>query len=380
MHRVLSVSLSLDNVRRLAAAALLLPCLLATLAPAQERLGSYPIDPAKVSVSGISSGAFMANQLHLAHSGLIMGVGIVAGGLYGCAVRLVDSQGAPLALASVAVGPCMSAPTLLEPAATYVQRAQDFARRGAIDPLSGLKRARVYIFTGRSDHVVNPATVERARDVYRKLGVAQANVKFVGIDGLPGPGAGHAWVTKTYGEPCDANGSPYINQCKYDQAGEILKHIYGKLAPPSTTLSGRFVEFSQAEFVPGGLVPENGMWNVGYIYVPKACEPGAAPQCALHVALHGCRQSAQEIEDRFYKNVGVNEWADANRIVVLYPQARSFEAKDMSTQTPGGWLQFNPEGCWNWFGYGYDRDYLFKSGVQITALYRMVERVTGKEP
>lgn len=63
-------------------------CLLAVLAApaaAQERLPSLQIDPDKVSVSGISSGAFMANQVHIAHSELIMGAGLVAGGLYGCA-------------------------------------------------------------------------------------------------------------------------------------------------------------------------------------------------------------------------------------------------------------------------------------------------------
>ena len=31
---------------------------------ATERLGDYPVDPAQVSVSGISSGAFMANHLN----------------------------------------------------------------------------------------------------------------------------------------------------------------------------------------------------------------------------------------------------------------------------------------------------------------------------
>lgn len=371
-------STSLAAVRRLTAAGVVLLWLLAAVASAQERLGSYPIDPAKVSVSGISSGAFMANQFHVAYSSLIMGAGIVAGGLYGCAVRAEDVNGHPFPLASVAVGPCMSVPDLLEPAATYARRARYFSTRGAIDPPSGLKASRVYIFTGRHDTVVSPRTVERARDVYRELGVAQQNIKFIG-DGLPGDGAGHSWVTKAYGEACNANTSPFINKCNYDQAGEILKHIYGKMAAPAASLSGRFVEFAQAEFVPGGLVPEKGMWNVGYIYVPKTCEPGSASQCALHVALHGCMQSVQALQDRFYKHAGLNEWADTNNIIVLYPQARSFEAKDMSVQTPGGLLEVNPAGCWNWFGYGYDRDYLLKSGVQITALYRMVQRMTGRD-
>ena len=55
-------------------------------ASAADPLGRFPVDPKQVSVAGISSGAFMANQLHIAHSADIVGAGIVAGGLYGCAV------------------------------------------------------------------------------------------------------------------------------------------------------------------------------------------------------------------------------------------------------------------------------------------------------
>src|SRR3954466_8505771 len=50
---------------------------------AADPLGRYPADPAQVSVAGISSGAFMANQLHIAHSAGLVGAGMVAGGLYG---------------------------------------------------------------------------------------------------------------------------------------------------------------------------------------------------------------------------------------------------------------------------------------------------------
>jgi hypothetical protein len=75
-----------------------------------DPLGRFPVDPAQISVSGISSGAFMANQLHIAHSAGIIGAGMVAGGLYGCAVDSVTDDGV-FSLASLAIGPCMSVPT-----------------------------------------------------------------------------------------------------------------------------------------------------------------------------------------------------------------------------------------------------------------------------
>ncbi|HYN76387.1 MAG TPA: hypothetical protein VES73_01175, partial [Lamprocystis sp. (in: g-proteobacteria)] len=55
-------------------------------APALEQVAAgIKVDPGQVSVSGISSGGFMAHQFHLAHSQHIMGAGIVAGGPYFCA-------------------------------------------------------------------------------------------------------------------------------------------------------------------------------------------------------------------------------------------------------------------------------------------------------
>jgi len=44
----------------------------------------------KVSVSGVSSGAYMAVQLQVAYSETFMGVGSVAGGPYFCAENMTD--------------------------------------------------------------------------------------------------------------------------------------------------------------------------------------------------------------------------------------------------------------------------------------------------
>src|SRR5208337_1313608 len=103
---------SISGLSRLAQA-LALALAVAAPAYAADKLGSFPVDPAQVSVAGISSGAFMANQIHIAHSADIMGAAMVAGGLYGCAVQDVESDGV-LALASQAVGPCMKVPFMLE--------------------------------------------------------------------------------------------------------------------------------------------------------------------------------------------------------------------------------------------------------------------------
>ncbi len=345
-------------------------------ASAADPLGRFPADPAQVSVAGISSGAFMANQLHVAHSAGLVGAGIVAGGPFGCAVDRVTSDGVS-ALASLAIGPCMSVPTLLKPVASYARIVADLAAKGWIDPPGNLARSRVYLFTGQADKVVNSKVVELGASLYRTLGVPASQITFRDRD-LPGPGAGHSWVTRNFGNACDANASPYINNCNYDQAGDMLQSIYGRLEPPAVRPDGRIVAFDQTEFVPGAATAANGLSDTGYLYVPKACEAGMAGPCRLNIVLHGCLQSAERLGAEFYTRIGVNEWADTNRIVVLYPQAHATTVAELPVQSVLSALNINPEGCWNWWGYSSDAQFLTKQGVQINAIWSMVRRVTGQ--
>lgn len=55
-------------------------------ATSADPLGSYNVDPALVSVSGLSSGGFMAGQLGVAYSGIFQtGFGVFAAGPFDCA-------------------------------------------------------------------------------------------------------------------------------------------------------------------------------------------------------------------------------------------------------------------------------------------------------
>jgi len=170
------------KVKVWAAAALVFA--LAAPAYAADKLGNFPVDPAQVSVAGISSGAFMANQLHIAHSADIMGAAMIAGGLYGCAVEAVEDDGVR-ALASQAVGACMKVPFMLDDVATYKDRLEKLAAQGWIDPPANLARAKVYFFTGSSDQVVNSETVEEGKALYDALGVPAANIVFEDRTGPP---------------------------------------------------------------------------------------------------------------------------------------------------------------------------------------------------
>src|SRR5215210_2036101 len=94
---------------------MLLVSSLAAGARAQEALPAIGASRDDTTVSGISSGAFMAVQFQVAFSGEVAGLGAVAGGPYLCAEGSV----------SIALGRCMQANLFFGPpdAAYLLRRA-----------------------------------------------------------------------------------------------------------------------------------------------------------------------------------------------------------------------------------------------------------------
>jgi len=77
--------LALEAATLVLAAALLAVAISAHPSRASEQLPALGADIAETSVSGLSSGAYMAGQIEVAHSSQIVGAGIVAGGPFACA-------------------------------------------------------------------------------------------------------------------------------------------------------------------------------------------------------------------------------------------------------------------------------------------------------
>lgn len=96
--------------------------------------------------------------------------------------------------------------------------------------------------------------------------------------------------------------------------------------------------------------------------MPTVCTQANA-HCKVHVAIHGCGQSAQSVGDKFVTDTGYNEWADTNQLLILYPQVNKSV------------IPYNPSGCWDWWGYT-GADYATKSSVQMKAILGMVKRLT----
>jgi poly(3-hydroxybutyrate) depolymerase len=346
--------------------ALSLPC------PGQAlpELPALNVDIAETSVSGISSGGFMSVQFQVAHSSIVKGAGIVAAGPYYCAqgdvVRATTQCSCTLdPLNQVcAVSPSSAEVPELESA------TRSFAERRLIDGVENLARQRIFIFSGGRDKLIPTPVIQQLDTYYQRLAVPARNIKKAQL-----ADAGHTMPTVAYGNRCDLTDSPYISRCRLDGAKEILSWIYGPLTEPQKAKpTGRFVQFDQTPYVSRkSFLWSTGMDSSGWVYIPAACQAGEP--CRLHVAFHGCKQGQSYLPLRptpdgglyygttFVRHAGYDTWADDNRIVVLFPQAVSIPGR-------------NPNGCWDWWGYT-GQDYATRSGVQISAVRAMVDRITS---
>lgn len=323
------------------------------------QLPALAADISQTSVSGISSGAYMAGQFQIAHSKIVSGAAIIAGGPYGCAesafADLMSGPGVAFLNLSKAINGCMLnalAVWGVPDADLLADKTRKLAETGRIDPLSSLLGDRVYLFSGSNDHTVVPAIVKAAYDFYKRLGVPDSNLTYV--SDMP---AGHAFVTNDEGQACNITDKPYLVDCDYDQAGEVLKHIYGTLNPRVAAPTGEFMEFDQRPFVDGLII--HGMENRGVAYIPPACADGTAT-CRVHIAYHGCAQNRAAAGDAFIRESGYANWADSNALVILFPEAASSPV--------------NPQGCWDWWGYT-AKDYLTRDAPQIEIVYRMLKQL-----
>ncbi len=295
------------------------------------------LDLSSTSVSGISSGGYMAVQFHVAFSSMMKGAAIFAAGPYDCSNGSVQT----------ALGSCSTGSPAVN-VASLVAVTKQYAQAGAIDDPSGLASQRVFIFGGADDPVVAPSVVDALHDYYASF-VAASSIDYVSRRA----GTTHTWPTLTYGNPCDTLASPYLGACNYDGAGAALQQIFGTLAAPAAVPSGTIVSISQAAFIadPGAA----SLDDTAYAYIPASCSSGDT--CKLHISFHGCLQGASLVGDAFYAHAGLNEWADTNHIVVLYPQATKSTA--------------NPEGCWDWWGYT-GADFAKKTAPQMSMVRAMM--------
>jgi poly(3-hydroxybutyrate) depolymerase len=331
----------------------------------------------RVSVSGLSSGADFAVQLQVAFSKRVFGSAIFAGQPYGCAVqRFIGEE---LEDANEAVPQCVGCPagkTLphdhckRNPRAVNVHVLADVVRNystlGHIDDVANLARVRVYLYRGLHDSYYAEGSVAKTRDFF---GVFAPDGQLAYKDDIP---SGHAYPLPGQGLPwlCGGASFPPFQNCGYDGVSSALQHIYSDnlVAPKRDANLHHLRWFDQRPFSSN----DTSFADWGIMYVPEGCGHDdtkdaevTGMQCDLHVSLHGCGFVIQPTFELLVSSLNLNQWAEANRIVVVYPQLQAHGTTDQQRN-----------GCWSVYGQTGDL-YATRKAPQMAAVFNMVTHVAG---
>ena len=203
-------------------------------------LPALAADLRELTVSGVSSGAYMAVQFQVAYSQLVRGAGIIAGGPYDCA------EGSILR----ALTRCMSPSSWAElPSVAELRaHAEALARADRIDSLEHLRDDRVWLLSGGKDETVHTAVVERLAAFYAEW-LPPAAIRFVKV-----PEAAHAMISVAdrKANACSSMQALFINRCdNLDAAGEMLAQMLGPLQAAGGTARGEVMRFDQRPFGDG---------------------------------------------------------------------------------------------------------------------------------
>jgi poly(3-hydroxybutyrate) depolymerase len=298
------------------------------------------IDQNRIALAGMSSGAYMATQVHLAFSDHLMGAGLVAGGPYGCSKGDLDT----------ALGICMKGAPSAPDAAGLTSIAVERSATQQLAPIAGLNGDRVVIVHGALDQTVAPSVGQASFDFYKAL-ARQPEAQDLRVSWDAERKFAHTFPTQSSGTDCTLSVAPYLGRCDFDAAGEIMREMFAAAATevPASAATGELRTFSQDAYLTDGA--DAYLANTGYLYVPKVCAEPLAPACGLLIAFHGCEQNAGKVGEAFVRDAGFNRWADQLRVVVLYPQTRA------------SYFPLNPKACWDWWGFS-GKDFDIRSGVQ----------------
>ncbi|GAB2913232.1 extracellular catalytic domain type 2 short-chain-length polyhydroxyalkanoate depolymerase [Rheinheimera gaetbuli] len=294
-----------------------------------------------ITLSGLSSGAYMAGQYHLAFAESVNGIAMIAAGPVYCAQNSLG-----LALEHC-FNKATSAPDMAAINAYLKQRQAE----GKLAPLSALASDKVWIFHGTKDGTVYPGLAVTLYQQYQQW-LQPANITLINDKAF-----GHTFPTdRTDLGSCELSEPPFLASCNYDAAGALLSHLLGKVNAKTSAASGQLIPLNQHLL---STAAKTTLAEHGYLYVPQRCAEGQP--CRLHVSFHGCKQNAQSVGDAYVTGTGLNNYADSNNLVVLYPQATA------SSINP-----FNPNACWDWWGYT-GADYATKEGLQLQAVHQLVQ-------
>ena len=220
------------------------------------------------------------------------------------------------------------------------------ARSGLIDPTANLKRARVWLFTGKRDQTVDATVVQALGALLREAMSPAGAIAYVNdVD------AGHAMVTSDYGREAARHRRAFHQRLPLRRRGQAAGTHLRAVAAGGGAETGPGTRVRPKPSFTCAAPYTASLADTGYAYVPpRACKTA---RCRVHVAFHGCKQSAEAVGDKFVRHAGYNRWADSNAIIVLYPQTITcygFGAGRSTLRVQPEWLL---EPAWGYTGAEY---------------------------
>jgi poly(3-hydroxybutyrate) depolymerase len=298
---------------------------------------TFSQEKGKFSISGISSGGFMANQMATIFSSEFSGVGTVAGGFYYCAqdylpkkvkqdantigssnlflfeptTKLLTDTMNPFIIFNgvhpqtwfrpqkanpiyLSVAVCMGDPEKAEWPAEYLKNNEE---KKLVDPLVNMQNQKVFIYQGKVDSVLNAKMLDRLKESYLSNGVKEENIQM-----LLGEGSHNFPTDRKDGIDCSAEEVPYVASCGQNVAGKILTHFVDERLSRDLYLKEHIylVDQTNRENLnkpeDEWIGPGASLAPYGYLYANDFCLQN--PQaCHTHVAIHGCKMSDSYQED-----------------------------------------------------------------------------------
>jgi poly(3-hydroxybutyrate) depolymerase len=387
-----------------------------------------------LTISGISSGGFMAAQMGVIYSSQFSGVGTVAGGFYFCAgnhmqdklkraqdLKIFDLslyqtkidttkviEGRPQEVVQIspnnptyqAVGVCMQNPDQANiDWSTVYQNETDHL----IDSTSLIRNQKILIYQGSGDRVVHPPMQKKLKEFYSEMKVPEANVKMVTSTGA------HNFPTDLKDQnSCFSQSVPYISSCDMDLAGSLLRQLTGMQTLVRSTDREANVknlyQVTQNLNGPDANLRPNSVADYGYLAASSFCL-NHPEQCAVHVALHGCEMSDSfdSVFDKMYSDSVKKGYLKMRTEQESFPMsplpyleqrtirygALRFaldsgyldyvEANKLIVLFPQTWITednypLNPKGCWDWYGWT-GRQYATNQGAEPRWLMAWIQNI-----
>ncbi len=238
------------------------------------------------------------------------------------------------------------------------------ASRGKIDDPKNLRRTPVVLFNGRGDEMVyKKVMVETHKQLSEYIDADKLSTNF-------NTAAGHVWSIDS--GRCRCGQCPYgglenlecchVNNCGYDLSGAFMRATYGSRVKPRVAASSQLYWINQWDYWRGGAPQNSTVMEWMMAYVPRRCQ--ASPgQCKLHINYHGCVSPGWRPRIMWAQEINLNEYAEANDMIVLYPQAQGSDNSG--------------EGCWNWEAYVDDADFDTRDGKQLGMVMRIAANLTN---